>query len=132
MTKEQEYQILVDLCGRLPYGNTEVMLETRCITQDGKVLEATKDVPQALSLDHIKFLQGNRPYSIDHWVSIKPILRPMSSMTMEEEILYSKTFEDFNGVSMPTIKTFEWLNKYNFDYRDLIKLELAYPDTHYL
>ena len=89
--------------------------------------------------------------SIDDISKIKPYLRPMSSMTEEEftkvkeygRLEYDQldlvTFQnstykclDFylNGVpSGAVIRVFDWLNKYHFDYRDLIQMGLAIDVT---
>ena len=73
------------------------------------------------------------PYSIE---TIKPYLRSMSSMTEDEERQYRKTQDKISiqwddcgqsigYVYVNTIKTYDWLNKNHFDYRNLIKKSLA-------
>ena len=82
------------------------------------------------------------PYTIDEF---KPYLRPMSSMTEDEQ----KEFDDFIGIDECAwrgegIRGFinqarimdegiEWLNAHHFDYRGLIekKLALIAPDDMY-
>ena len=82
---------------------------------------------------------------------IKPYLRPMSSMT-EEEFTNLKEYSglkydqldlasfqngtykclDFYLSEVPSgavIRVFDWLNRYHFDYRDLIQLDLAIAVT---
>ena len=65
---------------------------------------------------------------------IKPFLRPMSSMTEEEQ----RTLDSMcNGVEMVSRlyglkmfdKAFDWLNKNHFDYRGLIEKGLAIDAT---
>ena len=89
--------------------------------------------------------------SIDDVSKIKPYLRPMSSITEEEftklkeysSLKYdqlaltsfqSGTYKclDFYLSEVPSgavIKVFDWLNKYHFDYRNLITMELAIDAT---
>jgi hypothetical protein len=64
---------------------------------------------------------------------IKPYLRPMSSMTEEEEKEY-KTISIWGEVReskshytdiCPTIEGYDWLNAHHFDYRGLIEKGLA-------
>ena len=66
---------------------------------------------------------------------IKPFLRPMSSMTEEEQ----STLDSMcNGVEMVSRlsglkmfdKAFDWLNKNHFDYRGLIEKGLAIDSTN--
>ena len=112
MTQEQKQILLRDLCARLPYG---VMYET---SYGPRVLN---DI----------FIYSNGPVYTDHGVGnynevfgveieyIKPYLRPMSSMTRSERIIYEELslyHEEF-GEYVPTLETFDWLNKNHFDYR---------------
>lgn len=61
--------------------------------------------------------------------SFTPYLRPMSSMTEEEKKEYHDTLQLTALVDYPTIKSFDWLNKYHFDYRGLIEKGLAIAVT---
>ena len=60
---------------------------------------------------------------------VKPYLRPMSSMTEEEENEYDATFDtiyvDGHYDSVMTYKSYDWLNAHHFDYRGLIGKSLA-------
>lgn len=60
---------------------------------------------------------------------VKPYLRPMSSMTEEEE----KEFEETLQYTQYTLESYDWLNKNMFDYRGLIEkgLALVAPDEIY-
>lgn len=49
---------------------------------------------------------------------IKPILRPMSSMTEEEQVQYHNVF--INPINKEW-NVLDWLNKNNFDYRGILK-----------
>ena len=61
---------------------------------------------------------------------VKPYLRPMSSMTDEEE----KQFQDVNMYELPyMVVGLDWLNAHHFDYRGLINdgLALEAPEGMY-
>ena len=60
--------------------------------------------------------------------SIKPYLRPLSSMTEEEKKEYNLT-KALSIVDYPTLKSFDWLNAHHFDYRGLIPMGLAIEVT---
>jgi hypothetical protein len=117
MTKEEKELLLRDLSTRLPYGvNVEAFGTTssstakvRSITPEGKV--------------NIRWTTVN----ID---SVKPYLRPMSSMTEEENKDYKKTFETYENImgvklTYTSYSSYDWLNAHHFDYRGLIDKGLA-------
>lgn len=64
--------------------------------------------------------------SDDHW-TIKPYLRPMSSMTEEEVFEYlsacDKDYKD--SLTTPRHSGVDWLNSHHFDYSGLIEKGLA-------
>lgn len=61
--------------------------------------------------------------------NIKPYLRPMSSMTVDEKYEYHKTFRveaDTHGFTyIESFESFDWLTAHHFDFRDLISKGLA-------
>lgn len=61
--------------------------------------------------------------------NIKPYLRPMSSMTVDEEYEYHKTFQveaDTHGFTyIESFESFDWLTAHHFDFRNLISKGLA-------
>ena len=119
MTQEEKQLVLQDLCARLPYGVKVTFAESSgredCI----------------LNSQHL-----NSTYAIEY-LGLKPYLRPMSSMTEEEQ----KEFDDFcvidedvwmgnHKVGFPKqarimSKCVDWLNKKMFDYRGLISKSQA-------
>jgi len=102
MTNEEKQLLLIDLCGRLPYG----------------VICNLYDVEDANKKFQLKEL-SNLIISAVNSGCIKPYLRPMSSMTEEE-------YEEFGyDVLRYTPREFDWLNKHHFDYRRLIEKGLA-------
>lgn len=109
MTNEEKQLLFIDLCARVPYG-VKVSITAHNLDYDG--------------ITHTCFItcydefktQGN---DID---TIKPYLRPMSSMTVEEKEEYDKTFDwDYSIQRTP----FDWLHAHHFDYRGLIDKGLA-------
>lgn len=139
MTQEDKELLLKDLCSRLPYG---VKIElTWWVMGEGTCINTT------LEPDHIEQLLNDE----DGDTEIKPYLRPMSSMT-EEEFTNLKEYSglkydqldlasfqngtykclDFYLSEVPSavvIKVFDWLNRYHFDYRNLIQMSLAIAVT---
>lgn len=133
MIQENKELLLRDLCARLPY--------SLCVQDEYGEIDYVNynDVHFANYFDSI--LNGK----------VKPYLRPMSSMT-EEEFTKLKEYSglkydqldlasfqngtykclDFYLSEVPSgavIKVFDWLNRYHFDYRDLIPMGLAIAVT---
>ena len=139
MTQKDKELLLKDLCARLPYG-AKIEL-TWWVMDEGTCMITT------LEPDHIEQLRNDELGDVE----IKSYLRPMSSMTDEEfdnlkeysglkyNQLHLKLFQnatskylDFylgDAPSYVVIKVFDWLNKYNFDYRYLITMDLAIDAT---
>ena len=139
MTQEDKELLLKDLCSRLPYG---VKIElTWWVMGEGTYINTT------LEPDHIEQLLNDE----DGDTESKPYLRPMSNMT-EEEFTNLKEYSglkydqldlasfqngtykclDFYLSEVPSavvIKVFDWLNRYHFDYRNLIQIGLAIAVT---
>lgn len=119
MTQEDKDLLLKDLCARLPY-NCRVFYEY-VDDLDGKTYG------YSLTLN---------TWCIDEFVAnkavIKPYLRPLSSMTEEERLLfYQNTLQyiEETGYSEYTYESIDWLNAHHFDYRGLIEKGLAIPVT---
>ena len=120
MKQEERQLLLKDLSARLPY-NPMVHIHDLDVTDYDNYLYAT-------------YLDSMMSYSI----RLKPYLRPMSSMTEEEEKEYRKTMDKYTHRLYPnsadfskyteyswTIDTFDFLNAHHFDYRNLIPMGLA-------
>lgn len=115
MTQEEKDLLLKDLCARLPY-NCRVFYEY-VDDLDGKTYG------YSLTLN---------TWCIDEFVAnkavIKPYLRPLSSMTEEERLLFYQNTLQYNeetGYSEYTYESIDWLNAHHFDYRGLIEKGLA-------
>ena len=130
MTQEEKQQLLKDLCARLPYGIKIQLKNTYRYHCDKMCNIGDFTIDEIKSIDkkgeHIK-IYHNDPLDYEWYIDdieiedIKPYLRPMSSMTKEEEI------EWFESV-VPTMdcdKQLDFYCKYHFDYRGLIKEGLA-------
>ena len=153
MKQEGKELLLKDLSSRLPYG---VKLLCNGWDSDGGCEFST--VETLIGIDdrfiHTLWRGEKDKHSIKEPLSIldyKPFLRSMSSMTEEEfenlkeysELKYDQldlaSFQngaykilDFYLNEVPSgavIRVFDWLNKYHFDYRDLIQMGLAIAVT---
>lgn len=131
MTQEEKELLRKDLCARLHYGvkvhlsrkhnrhEEDIVLNNVTITKDGLVISNIIGYNYLLS-------------------EIKPYLRPMLSMTEEEneELYYYYCKEIADNLNTPNL-TWElrccisnsfgtdWLNAHHFDYRGLIPMGLA-------
>ena len=102
MTPEEKQLLLKDLCDRLPY----------------RPYIKTKRYSIPIELTYI---------SLDHVPEIKPYLRPMSSITKEEEKkLYS--FSEPNGFTK-CVDVIDYLYSIHVDVHGLLEKNLALPAT---
>jgi len=123
--KEKEL-LLQDLCSRLPYG------VHCCVLNLNKTIKEDNDIIYGIVGDNIVTLKSNKNECYMYY-QIKPYLRPMSSMTKEEEnecIGFPRT------ITIPHVRNWfeflitnhiftDWLNAHHFDYRGLIERGLA-------
>ena len=117
MTPEERQLLLQDLCARLPYG---VKVDVAGNTQS---LVGLLDELVSAGYDINDF----DDYALE---DVKPYLRPMSSMTEEEEERKCAFLDDIEGGIEEAIPNYiDWLNKKMFDYRGLIPMGLALPAT---
>ena len=121
MTTEDKQLLLKDLCARLPY-----VVKCRLSVKGADV-----SITEKLNLGGLEhFIYGT--------MDVLPYLRPMSSMTEEEQKEYNATMRQEYREAYPysivdthyyeqfiTYKTFDWLNSHHFDFRGLIKKGLA-------
>ena len=111
MKLEDKELLLKDLCARLPYGVVLELDEKFGFNKGTHVL--------------VKELLDS--YCVE---GIKPYLRPMSSMTEEEEKEYINIDNRSYSCPMayahiPASDRIDWLNAHHFDYRHLIEKGLA-------
>ena len=113
MKQEEKDLLLRDLCARLPYN-------VQGVTSDGvvspQIVKGEADWDFITSLNYRIVKHGWKPY-----------LRPMSSMTEEEEKEeFQEYIFDSNEIGeIVTLEASDWLNKNMFDYRGLIEKGLA-------
>ena len=115
MKQEDKDLVLRDLCARLPYG-VVVELDEKFGFNKG-IHSLVKEL-----LD---------PYCVE---GIKPYLRPMSSMTEDEEKEYINIDNRSYSCPMayahiPASDRIDWLNAHHFDYRGLIERGLVIAVT---
>lgn len=127
MEKENKKLLMVDLCGRLPYG-VKVWYKYKAWNFE-KFATSIRLADEKIALSS-KFNKEGDWFSIEEAeeILIKPYLRTMSSMTEEEKREYSLT-KTLSIVDYPTLESFDWLNKNHFDYRGLIEKGLAIEVT---
>ena len=123
MTQEEKELLLKDLCARLPYG-----VKINESTQgDFTVIGLTTE--RVFTTCETEGCHNDFPIEC-----VKPYLRPMLSMTEEEQ----RTLDSMcNGVEMVSRlsglkmfdKAFNWLDENHFDYRGLIEKGLAIDAT---
>ena len=114
MTQEDKQLLLKDLSARLPYG---VIVSIKEVDSDKKPWFGE------LSCKDLDCFIHDVAYE-----SIKPYLRPMSSMTEEEFFNYKHLdLLDYSndGFEMPNFRSIDWLLSHHFDFRGLIEKGLA-------
>jgi hypothetical protein len=119
MTQEEKELLLQVICAMLPYGV--------------KIFVKGHDTPQTIQgilsiVPNISF-RTDDCYSV-YLTDVKPYLRPMSSMTMEERYEYDK-FINSNSIFnyRNAVNWVHWLNSNHFDYYGLIPMGLALEAT---
>ena len=124
MKQEEKQLLLKDLCARLPYG-AKVFYE-----YVDNLDKKTYGYSLTLNTWCIDELKAEKAI-------VKPYLRPLSSMTKEEQ----KEFVGFHCVTLCPIimkdcltienecNMFDWLNAHHFDVRHLIEKNLAIEVT---
>ena len=133
MIQENKQLLLKDLCARLPYGVK--------ILHDGWDFDKDCDystIETLIGIDdrfiHTLWRDKKDKHSIVEPLSIidyKPFLRPMLSMTEEEETTFEQLIKDIHYKSRPStaLRLVDWLDKNMFDHRGLIPLGLAIEVT---
>lgn len=117
MTQENKDLLFKDLCARLPYG-----IKIKLLWWDMNTCMCTDITLKADEADNIERLIN------DDDIEIVPYLRPMSSMTDEEKLMYEGLMIGTNNISY-MLDVIDWLNAHHFDYRGLIDKSLALDAT---
>ena len=116
MIQEEKELLFKDLCARLPY---HVKVKVWC--RDGMEEEGELD------LEHNYGDVLKDAFYFNDIVDIKPYLRPLSSMTEDEERIFEQLTKDCHYKPRPSViaKFFDWLNALHFDCRGLFEKGLA-------
>lgn len=118
MTKEDKELLFKDISGRIPYGlRVQSINIDRCL-----VLGITKRISFFNNSLHIDVITNICNYEL---ASVKPYLRPMTSMTEEEKEEYNKVMFQSERYENDYAADIDWLNAHHFDYRGLIEKGLA-------
>lgn len=117
MTQENKDLLFKDLCARLPYG-----IKIKLLWWDMNTCMCTDITLKADEADNIERLIN------DDDIEIVPYLRPMSSMTDEEKLMYEGLMIGTDNISY-MLDVIDWLNAHHFDYRGLIDKSLALDAT---
>ena len=125
MTQEEKELLLKDLCARLPYyPKCEMIDELRVVSNKKDSSYISTLFPKHIEL-----------FSYHNNFTIKPYLRPISSMTEEEMAEFKwlngecDNMPTFNYIPVEHYRLFDWLNRNYFDYRGLIPKGLAIEVT---
>jgi hypothetical protein len=137
MTKEEQKELLSDLCSRLPYG-----VKLQILSWDDVNMEYVDkaDTLYSISSDnHVRTSSEDRDFYIDE---VKPYLFPMSSMTEEQRKEYEDaiTYHGYIDGGWAMVKDFaneyvapywfvDFCNKNHLDYRGWINVGLAIDAT---
>lgn len=114
MTQENKKLLLKDLCARLPYyPKCEMIDELRVVNN-----EKDSSYISTLFPKHIEL------FSYHNNFTIKPYLRPISSMT-EEEINEFTSFDIYEDGVLSFPIALDYLNTHHFDHHGLIEKGLA-------
>ena len=116
MTQEDKELLLRDLCARVPYGvKVQYMNNIFVIDYVSSYEEVKLDIPD------------NYTVGISE---VKPYLFPLSSMTEKQKKEYQYITERWMyDPSYSISDSTDWRNKNHFDYRGLIKKDLAIDAT---
>lgn len=118
---------LIDIAARLPYGDVEVEYKGRNMLAIG------------IADGNVMLIDGGN-ICWHNIANIKPYLRPLDSMTKEEngeycDLIYDIKMQEVGDTQIvyDTQQLMDWLNAHYFDYRDLIDngLALVAPDGMY-
>ena len=106
MTQEEKQLLLKDLYARFPYG-------VICL-----ISNRSASITEELKIGGLEAFEVGS-------LEVKPYLRPMSSMTMEETREFLVIPKNDSNGNLLTFTKEDWLNEHHFDYRGLIEKGLA-------
>ena len=120
MKQEKKELLLKDLCARLPY-----MPKIKITYQQ----QGIKGIDEGkVSCDFIEKIVNDLRNGVI--TNMQIYLRPMSSMTEEEEKEYSEIFWNRKADYIGAACVIDWLLEHHFDFRNLINKGLAIDCTN--
>ena len=121
MTTEEKQLLFKDICARLPYG---IYCQIK-YKRKNKIFEECKQLDGTFfnSIECLFRSESGAEYSTDY----KPYLRPISSMTEQEEneLTSIAVLGGYNNSVFNSFVVVDWLNTHHFDYRRLIEKGLV-------
>ena len=141
MTEEEKRLLLVDLCNRIPYG-VKVNINSPIEEQNQMELFDVNLESETIGVRNGKWMFRAVPVEDEEGRIVKPYLRPMSSMTEEEEKEFNEIIgykgvdvdgctrcdnvHTMYGIYIPGISNLiDWLLAHHIDYHGLIPMGLA-------
>lgn len=133
MTQENKELLLKDISARLPYGVKSYVKNWSNFKTYEDVYVVKSTFP-SLNEVHVQSETGSLDVIIGYYdYEFKPYLFPMSYIDDNEklfaEYITTLTYDSNTHSAAPTIKTFDFYNKYHIDYRGLIEKGLALDAT---
>ena len=135
MTAKEKELLVKDLCGRLPYG-----VKFTLVGNEGNIYYITGVKLGVTDDGELGYFVTAFDISSIEISGVKPYLRPMSSMTEEEELDFILKCDSVLRITekkhtcILSIEEIDWLLAHHFDYRDLIPMGLALeaPEDMYI
>lgn len=133
MTQENKELLLKDLSARLPYG-VKAYVKNWSNFKTYEDVYVVKSTFPSLNEVHVQSETGSLDVIIGYYdYEFKPYLFPMSYIDDNEklfaEYITTLTYDSNTHSAAPTIKTFDFYNKYHIDYRGLIEKGIALDAT---
>lgn len=133
MTQENKELLLKDLSARLPYG-VKAYVKNWSNFKTYEDVYVVKSTFPSLNEVHVQSETGSLDVIIGYYdYEFKPYLFPMSYIDDNEklfaEYITTLTYNSSTHSAVPTIKTFDFYNKHQIDYRGLIEKGLALDAT---
>ena len=121
MTTGEKQLLLKDLCARLPYG-----VKFHYTKHPQSNIDQDCDGTAIGYYCNLIVSANDKDFCVDR---CKLYLRPMSSMTEEENTTYEYGFLYSNDLQIYAEEYIDWLNAHHFDFRGLIEKGLAIAVT---
>ena len=136
MTPEERKLLITDLTSRIEYG---VICMIERVDDFGPIHRNEKLTGFCNEEDGCFYFDFGYGLAVDFAEKVKPYLRPMSSMTEEEQKELEKIIDGIIGYNSKNYfhsedeynwntlyNAYDWLNAHHFDYRGLIEKGLAF------